>query len=130
MFTSTQAVRRRDPPEPAQAIDAHDDEETEEAVEAILATRVRRGVRQYLTKWEGSDAELATWEPEACFVDEGGVMTEALAVFLALNPIAPMVRGAYGTSHCQACADADAEAEHATQHPQQDGAKHYAIQRG
>lgn len=38
-------------------------------VERIIATRQRKGVRQYLVKWEGWDETNNTWEPEMNIFD-------------------------------------------------------------
>ncbi|EGC35722.1 hypothetical protein DICPUDRAFT_24132, partial [Dictyostelium purpureum] len=37
-------------------------------VEKILSMRIRRGIKEYLIKWEGYDVKEATWEAESdCF---------------------------------------------------------------
>ncbi len=67
------------PPPPVPSFD--DPEVDEEVVESILDAQRRGKTWWYLVKWAGKPLHLATWEPEANFIDSDGVVTDALLLF-------------------------------------------------
>ncbi|KAJ5761031.1 hypothetical protein N7520_008187 [Penicillium odoratum] len=67
---------RSNPPTPSNAdtSEQESEEEDEFDVEAILEERVKKGVTEYLVKWDGFDLMNATWEPAEQFNSEDTLM--------------------------------------------------------